>query len=146
MLQTFVTSKNYYINVLSPKGLELLFKFQLKLVVWWLYFMNLLTDLFGKNFFTNTSSRLLCYFLNFLPVWKRSNFIFSLLNALIFVNIDLDLGKSKVTRNIKRMQILKHFAVINFLLLNRVFLPFTGRLSAVNYQNLPFTAGKSKWR
>ena len=52
-------SKNYYINGLSPKGLELLFKFQWKLVVWWLYFMNLLTDFFGKIFFTNTSSRML---------------------------------------------------------------------------------------
>ena len=61
MLQTFVMSKNYYINGLSPKGLELLFKFQWKLVVWWLFFMNLLTDLFGKIFFTNTSSRLLWY-------------------------------------------------------------------------------------
>ena len=52
-------SKNYNINGLSPKWLELLFKFQWKLFVWWLYFMNLLTDLFGKFFFTNTSLRLL---------------------------------------------------------------------------------------
>ena len=29
------------------------------MVVWWLYFMNLLTDFFGKIFFTNTSSRML---------------------------------------------------------------------------------------
>ena len=54
-------SKNYYINGLSPKGLELFFSFQWKLVVWSLYFMNLLTDLFGKKCFTNPSSRLLCY-------------------------------------------------------------------------------------
>ena len=30
------------------------------MVVCWQYFMNLLSDLFGQNFFTNTSSRLLC--------------------------------------------------------------------------------------
>ena len=42
-------------------------------------------------------------------------------------------------------QILKHFTDIslslNFLFLKHVFLPFTGRLSAVNYRNLQFTDG-----
>ena len=31
------------------------------MVVWYLYFMNFLSDLFGQKFFTNTSSRLLCW-------------------------------------------------------------------------------------
>ena len=38
----------------------------------------------------------------------------------------------------------RHFIEHNFLFPRHVNLPFTGRLSAVNYQNLPFTAGKSK--
>ena len=48
----------------------------------------------------------------------------------------------------KKIQILKHFAgislSINFLFPRHVFLPFTGRLLAVDIQTLPFTAGKSE--
>ena len=93
MLQTFVMSKNYYINGLSPKGLELLFKFQWKLVVWSLYFMNLSTDLFGNKSFTNTSSRLLWVLcsmmeINFLFVfWSQWELeIFWTVNSSFFEN------------------------------------------------------------
>ena len=37
-------------------------------------------------------------------------------------------------------QLIEHKILIS----KHVFLPFTDRLLAVNYQNLPFTAGKSK--
>ena len=92
MLQTFVMSKIYYINGQSPKGLELLFKFQWKLVVWWLHFMNLLTDLFGNFFFTNTSSRLLCVVYKYIVGCRNyyQCFILRLSTILNYLNIAND--------------------------------------------------------
>ena len=89
MLQTFVMST---MNGLSPKGLELLFKFQWKLVVWWLHFMNLLTDLFGNFFFTNTSSRLLCVVYKYIVGCRNyyQCFILRLSTILNYLNIAND--------------------------------------------------------